>query len=42
MFRLNQLVSLKNQERFEQRYDKFVKKLSLNDFRNINECNVNL
>ena len=40
MLRLNQFVSLKSQETSEQQRDKFVKKSSLNDFRNIDECNV--
>ena len=42
MFHLNQFIFLKNQEISEQRRNKFVKRLSLNDFRNINEYNVNL
>ena len=40
MFRLNQRVFLKSQETFEQRRDRFLKRLSLNDFRNIDEYNV--
>ena len=41
MSRLNQFVFSENQETFEQRRDKFVKKSFLNDFRNIDEYNVN-
>ena len=41
MFRLNQRVFLKNQETSEQQRDRFLKKSFLNDFRNIDECNVN-
>ena len=40
MFRLNQRVSSKDQEIFKQRRDTFLKKLLLNDFRNIGKCNV--
>ena len=42
MFHLNQRVSLRNQEIFKQRRDKSLKKLSLNNFRNIDECNASL
>ena len=42
MFRLNQRVSLKDQRTSEQRRDKFLKKSLLKNFRNIDECNVNL
>ena len=40
MFHLNQFISSENQETFEQQRDKFMKRSSLNDFRNIDEYNV--
>ena len=42
MFHLNQRVFLRNQRTLEQRHDKILKNSSLNDFRNIDEYNVNL
>ena len=39
--RLNQFVFSKSQETFKQRRDKIVKRLSLNDFHNIREYNIN-